>query len=103
MPKTQTTNKANSECSDANTSGISDTTSDYDSGDSGDSSDNDSSITESPEWLLPSERNLLINWMQKISIYCKITYDANTYYKNWDTICGIIPIVLNTLILLIKG
>lgn len=55
------------------------------------------------KYLLKREIVLLEQWRSKISIYREATYRANIWYKQWDTALGIIPIILNAVVVMIKG
>ena len=59
--------------------------------------------SESRMYLLDAERIMLNNWLKKTHIYRKATYRANIYYKQWDTFLGIIPIILNAIIILMDS
>ena len=59
--------------------------------------------SESRMYLLDTERIMLNNWLKKTHIYRKATYRANIYYKQWDTFLGIIPIILNAIIILMDS
>jgi hypothetical protein len=63
----------------------------------------DSSATSTRMTILPEEIRLLTVWIAYINIYKKATYQSSVWYKQWDTALGILPVIMNAVVILIKG